>query len=1150
MSSCHGAHAKGVLQGRKHRKYTIAERNQLLKTFFTDYHGTNVTKFCHDKSISRLTFRTWLEKTKSSSKDETVYSGDRARQRLSMHPELDTLLFDWFLDHRKRFGTVPISRQVLLEKAIHFHALLHAPVSTFKVIPSTLPDKTTSPPLSPTQNNDTYFLFSDDLFIETEVTLHTTKNSTQTSNESVPATITAPTFTGLTNPNNCCFLNALVQQLYHLLPFREEIASREISQANTLTTQLISNFKTLFDEMGRGDRLEAISTQALYNQIKDNHNKPLISGRQYDVVEIFEFIVNALDLDMAPKEEVHSFKELLATTIITERICPMGHVTDCYEPSLCLTVSLTGSDSLVASLQQLKYGSYIGSYRCELCNPQRTYHGQAIERMLLYQLPKTFIVHLNRFSAIGSSQFRKNNAYYTFPDLSQLDLNPYLHSTVTREEKSYSGKNLYLYIKSRLMHYQMKTAVHPVHEVNDEPILIDDEQTNPFDEKMTLRSSARKTPNQYVRVANGVEALQATESVQIQESASTPLQLTEQTISSESLYHLHGVIAHTGTIKSGHYVSHIRSPKSPHSWCELNDIKYTASNSMTLPPALFGVRTLTRGSTVNSSTAYILWYVPGIIEQNDKTMEQSTPNMDAMESSPMSSEDTGESMSEQSESIPPDSETLRDESESDNVQNPKEKPECECPRLENWLNGWLKRRNIITKAYSGEAGSADERIKQKWLKIELQELFKKYNPADIWNADEAGLFFTQISRRTYCQAGEKPRGGKSQKLRISILFAASLTGKKRRPLLIHRSPSLLHVNDIKPRPFDFQQQANGWMTLEIFEEWLGIWNEELKTAQKHIALIVDGCRVHRTDKIFSQIRLQYLPACQTSIMQPLDQGIIRSFKALYRSLLLQLKIHSGDRSTLNYRLISYAKLICKAWARVSTKTIINCFHAAGWKPQFPENKAVLSIETNPGANSQQLSESSCITDRTTEEKEAVETLSKALHTMNKKPIVNQSEQTDHSAEDTGEADEIIIEVSDENAEAFEPFEIGEKERTIQLLGLQVPKKSTNSYNLRENRGKMDYVDVESDTTDSDREESSDIKLESMLGELDKYIRKQAPGARKDLLSGVLTSIRTDLSKQHEAPSGTSPNEVPHSPLIQTTLTLSPIKPSVKSNSDG
>jgi len=55
----------------------------------------------------------------------------------------------------------------------------------------------------------------------------------------------------------------------------------------------------------------------------------------------------------------------------------------------------------------------------------------------------------------------------------------------------------------------------------------------------------------------------------------------------------------------------------------------------------------------------------------------------------------------------------------------------------------------------------------------------------------------------------------------------------------------------------------------------------MKKENRKILLLLDNAPVHNTDKVFSNIELYYLPLNSTSKIQPLDQGIIKAFKAHY-----------------------------------------------------------------------------------------------------------------------------------------------------------------------------------------------------------------------------------------------------------------------------
>ncbi|XP_034944919.1 tigger transposable element-derived protein 4-like [Chelonus insularis] len=58
-------------------------------------------------------------------------------------------------------------------------------------------------------------------------------------------------------------------------------------------------------------------------------------------------------------------------------------------------------------------------------------------------------------------------------------------------------------------------------------------------------------------------------------------------------------------------------------------------------------------------------------------------------------------------------------------------------------NGWLvnfkKRHELVFRKVCGESASVNNEICDEWI-IELQSLLKDYEPKDVFNADETGLF--------------------------------------------------------------------------------------------------------------------------------------------------------------------------------------------------------------------------------------------------------------------------------------------------------------------------------------------------------------------------------------------------------------------------
>lgn len=61
---------------------------------------------------------------------------------------------------------------------------------------------------------------------------------------------------------------------------------------------------------------------------------------------------------------------------------------------------------------------------------------------------------------------------------------------------------------------------------------------------------------------------------------------------------------------------------------------------------------------------------------------------------------------------------------------------------------------------------------------------KGYNPCDIFNADETGLFYKLMPEKTLQLKGEKCSGGKRSKDRLTLLVALSMDGSENLKLLV------------------------------------------------------------------------------------------------------------------------------------------------------------------------------------------------------------------------------------------------------------------------------------------------------------------------------------------------------------------------------
>ena len=66
----------------------------------------------------------------------------------------------------------------------------------------------------------------------------------------------------------------------------------------------------------------------------------------------------------------------------------------------------------------------------------------------------------------------------------------------------------------------------------------------------------------------------------------------------------------------------------------------------------------------------------------------------------------------------------------------------------NWIDRWKKRHGVAKKLIVGESASADEPAAKTWLDMQVKLIRDEFADADIFNADETGLFWRMTPDKT------------------------------------------------------------------------------------------------------------------------------------------------------------------------------------------------------------------------------------------------------------------------------------------------------------------------------------------------------------------------------------------------------------------
>ena len=276
-----------------------------------------------------------------------------------------------------------------------------------------------------------------------------------------------------------------------------------------------------------------------------------------------------------------------------------------------------------------------------------------------------------------------------------------------------------------------------------------------------------------------------------------------------------------------------------------------------------------------------------------------------------------------------------------------------------WFEKFKKRSGIHSIVRHGEAASSDKAAADKY-KVEFKQCVnaEQYVPQQVFNMDETGLFWKKMPRRTYITREEKSMSGhKPMKDRLTLLLCGNASGDfKVKPLLIYHSenPRAFKANNvIKGRlPIIWRSNKKAWLTRQICTEWVHEvfgpavkkYLEEKKLPLR-CCLLMDNAPAHPPGleedltEEFDFIKIKFLPANTTPLLQPMDQQVIANFKKLYTKFLFQrcVEVTSETQLTLrdfwknHFNIYHSITLIDKAWNQVSYRTM-----NSAWRKLWPD----------------------------------------------------------------------------------------------------------------------------------------------------------------------------------------------------------------------
>ena len=133
----------------------------------------------------------------------------------------------------------------------------------------------------------------------------------------------------------------------------------------------------------------------------------------------------------------------------------------------------------------------------------------------------------------------------------------------------------------------------------------------------------------------------------------------------------------------------------------------------------------------------------------------------------------------------------------------------------------------------------------------------------------------------------------------------------------------------------------------IWTDILVEWDRKLRIQHRKVILFVDNAACHKlVGATLTNITITFMPPNTTSLIQPLDQGIIRASKVYYRHQIVRKQLAAVESGISiadfgkSISILNAMNMLKSAWFLVKSTTIQNCFRKAG----FPQSDGDVGIE--------------------------------------------------------------------------------------------------------------------------------------------------------------------------------------------------------------
>jgi hypothetical protein len=197
---------------------------------------------------------------------------------------------------------------------------------------------------------------------------------------------------------------------------------------------------------------------------------------------------------------------------------------------------------------------------------------------------------------------------------------------------------------------------------------------------------------------------------------------------------------------------------------------------------------------------------------------------------------------------------------------------------------------------------------------------------------------------------------------VTAVLIVNSDGSERHLVIIGKSKTPRCFKGLKNLPvYQYYYNSIAWMKSDVFSKLMLKLDKKYRAQNRKILLLLDNCSSHPYLNL-TNIKLLFLPPNITSRLQPLDAGIIRSFKQRYRNKLLEYiveKLESEENCESVVKQLNLLKaihLMDSSLKSIPFSVFHNCFKTCGFEFDSVNDLEVITETVFSTENWNQISE--------------------------------------------------------------------------------------------------------------------------------------------------------------------------------------------------